>query len=364
MDSTAGRSPPEHASDARSVVARDNEGVRVVSMERCPLCGLSGAVLYSNLRDRYWSAPGLWSIRNCLACEHFWLDPRPVPEDLGKLYASYFTHGIPRENPFEGEAWWPRFRRGVMAAIGYPGIARDGRERVLGQLARLLPPVWEECEELARSLRGPPRGLLLDIGCGDGSYMQTMRTLGWTVRGIEPDPIAAEVARGRGLDVATTALEGAALPSDTFDAITMSHVIEHLVEPQHALEAVRRSLKPGGTILIITPNARSWGHSQFGGSWYHLDPPRHLHLFTIRSLVACAARAGLSTVGVRTTGRGHLVYDASRSIRRRGRFRLDDPSFRATTGDRWFRLVEQGLLRIRRGIGEEILMFCEKEPTG
>ncbi len=360
MDSTAGGSPHTHASDTRTVLATDNEGVRVVSMGRCPLCGLSGAVLYSNLRDRYWSAPGVWSIRKCSGCEHLWLDPWPVPDDLGKLYASYFTHGIPREDPFEGEAWWPRFRRGVMAAIGYLGIARNGGEQVLGQLARLLPPVWEECEELARSVRGPPRGLLFDIGCGDGSYLRTMQTLGWTVRGIEPDPIAAEVARGRGLDVATTSLEEAPLPSDAFDAITMSHVIEHVIEPRNALETVRRSLKPGGMVLIITPNARSWGHSQFGASWYHLDPPRHLHLFTIRNLVACAARAGLSTVRVQTTGRGHLVYDASRSVFRTGRFRLDDPSFRATTGDRWFRLVEQGLLRIGPGRGEEILMFCEK----
>jgi len=338
----------------------DNGGVHVVEAAACPLCGASGRVRYGQLRDRTWGAPGTWSFRECDACGHLWLDPRPVPEEIGRLYESYYTHGVERASPLLGDGFWPRCRRGVLEAYGYPGVARDSTERFLGRAMRFVPPVWEECEEIVHSVPGPPRGRLLDIGCGDGYFLRLMRDLGWTVQGLEPDPKAAAFARASGLDIIQSPLERASLASHAFDVITMSHVIEHVQDPVAVLEVVRRALTLAGTLFISTPNAKSWGHAQFGQSWYHLDPPRHLHLFTIRNLTACVARAGLSVVQARTTARGHLVYDASRGIRRSGHFRLDDPTLRATAGDRWFRILERAPLRVRPEMGEEILMSATK----
>lgn len=330
----------------------------------CPLCRAAGDFLYRGLRDRYWDAPGIWSLRKCRSCGHLWLDPSPHPAETQRLYTSYYTHGTDHPDPFAGETLWARCRRGVIDGAGYRGLARTRRERLLGNLARRIPPIREECEEPTRSLDGPPRGILLDVGCGDGFYLGVMRTLGWDVRGLEPDAAAVSVARARGFEVVEGALEEVALPADAYDAITMSHVIEHVVEPLRALESARRALKPGGVLLLATPNSESRGHSRFGASWYHLDPPRHLHLFNVRNLEACVTRAGLEVARWRTTGRGHLVYDASRSIQRSGRFRLGDPSIRATTRDRMFRVMGQAAVRVRPDVGDEILMFCTKREAG
>src|SRR2546425_1262531 len=315
---------------------------------------------YSQLRDRSWSAPGTWSFRECVACGHLWLDPCPVAEEIGRLYASYYTHGVERGSPLQGDGFWPRCRRGVLEAYGYRGLAHDSTERFLGQALRFVPPVWEECEEIVHSVTGPPRGRLLDIGCGDGYFLRIMRDLGWTVQGLEPDPKAAAFARAHGLDIIQSPIEAASLAPNAFDVITTSHVIEHVLEPFAFLSVARRVLKPNGILYVFTPNAESWGHAMFGPSWYPLEPPRHLHIFRPRNLVACAERARLQVVDVRTTGRLHLFFDASVSIRKTGRYRFDDPMIQASVFDRLFRVTENLLVRVDPYAGEEIVMRCTK----
>ena len=191
-----------------------------------------------------------------------------------------------------------------------------------------------------------------------------MRELGWTVQGLEPDPKAAAVAREQGIEVIESPIERTPLVADAFDVITMSHVIEHVPDPIALLVAARRALKPGGMLFVFTPNADSWGHAMFGRSWYPLEPPRHLHIFRSRNLVACAERAGLRAVHLRTTGRLHLIFDASVSIRRTGRYGFDDPAIRASLSDRLFRVAENLLVPLRPHAGEEIVMRCTKQAPG
>ena len=342
----------------------DNGGVHVVEAAVCPLCGASGRVRYGQLRDRSWGAPGTWSFRECVACSHLWLDPCPIAEEIGRPYASYYTHGVERRSPLKGDGFWTKCRRGVLDSYGYRGLAHDSTERFLGQAMRFVPPVWEECEETVHSVPGPPRGLLLDIGCGDGYFLRIMRDLGWTVQGLEPDPKAAAFARAYGLDIIQSPIERASLPSNAFDVITTSHVIEHVLEPVTFLSVARRALRPDGLLYVFTPNAESWGHAMFGPSWYPLEPPRHLHIFRPRNLVACAERAGLQVVDVRTTGRLHLFFDASVSIHKTGQYRFDDPTIHASVFDRLFRVTENLLVHVHPYAGEEIVMRCTNAARG
>lgn len=342
----------------------ENGGIRIRHLPNCPLCASPGRVRYSDLGDRSWDAPGKWSFRECTRCVHLWLDPAPIVEDIGRLYASYYTHGEERPSPLRGAGFWPMCRRGVLEAYGYDGIAQDSRERLLGRLAAFMPPVWEECEEIVHSVPGPARGVLLDVGCGDGSFLRLMRDLGWMVQGVEPDPKAAAGARASGLDVVEDLIERAALAPDAFDVITMSHVIEHVPDPIAVFERTRHALKPGGTMFIFTPNSESLGHALFGRSWYSLEPPRHLHIFRAENLIACAERAGLEVKCLRTSGRLHLIFDASVRIRKTGRYGFGDPTVQASISDRLFRIAETFLVRSGARRGEELIMICTKRSSG
>jgi 2-polyprenyl-3-methyl-5-hydroxy-6-metoxy-1,4-benzoquinol methylase len=140
-----------------------------------------------------------------------------------------------------------------------------------------------------------PGARLLDIGCGAGAFLEWAQDAGWQAVGLDFDQAAVTNARSRGLDVrlgTVDVLDGHVL----FDAITMSHVIEHVHDPGMLLKRVKALLKPGGIFWIETPNMDSTGHKTFGQSWLGLDPPRHLVLFRPSSLRALINSAGLTIV--------------------------------------------------------------------
>ena len=125
---------------------------------------------------------------------------------------------------------------------------------------------------------------ILDVGCGNGAFLARMRSYGWDVRGLDPDPAAASAARALGIDVLVGTLEDSTWPEGWFHAVTMSSVIEHLHDPGAALAECRRLLAPGGTLHLVTPNTGALGAERFGVNWRGFEAPRHLVLFDRRSL--------------------------------------------------------------------------------
>src|SRR5207253_1454959 len=69
-----------------------NEGIATEEVADCLICGARGTTLHAELRDRVFGAPGVWRMAECRRCELAWLDPRPTPTDIGKAYATYYTH--------------------------------------------------------------------------------------------------------------------------------------------------------------------------------------------------------------------------------------------------------------------------------
>lgn len=285
-----------------------NEGVLVQDAPQCILCGREGSLLYSRLRDRLFSAPGRWSLMRCRGCDLVWLNPRPLPEEIGKLYEDYHTHVVPSGNV-------NRKRLGRIRTLVKNSILRssygyriEGARSFLGWLLSRLGPLREMVGGSVLWLHFREKGRLLDIGCGNGQFLARMRDLGWEVMGIEPDPEAVRIAREHfGLEVIQGTVEEVKLPEQSFDVITMNHVVEHLLEPVVVLTKLRRLLKPGGKFIIVTPNAASLGRRFFKRNWLHWDPPRHIFIFSPRSLQSCAERAGL---------RVRRLWTSSKSARR------------------------------------------------
>lgn len=169
-------------------------------------------------------------------------------------------------------------------------------------------------------LNGSRPGKLLDVGCGNGRFLAAMQELGWEVVGVEPDGQAAKVAQKQfGFSVHEGILEEIAFPGDAFDAITMKHVAEHLSDPVSTLRECQRILKKGGRLVVAVPNIESLGHRMYQEAWLHLDPPRHLFLFSSPTLRACVEQAGLQVLELRTTAcSARYMRAASSLIRKNG----------------------------------------------
>lgn len=339
-----------------------NEGIRVKEAKTCLLCGNEGVPLYQDLRDRLFGAPGMWSLMQCPKCELVWLNPQPVTSDIDKFYVDYYTHQ-PEDSSKKSLA---SLRKAVKARIlqnqfGYPVNAQGG---LLSQILSWIGPLKEIVGGSIKYLKASDRGCLLDVGCGNGRFLAQMRELGWEVMGVEPDSEAVCIAKERfGLDVFQGTLEEAKFPDNSFDAITMNHVIEHVPDPIGLLVECRRVLKPSSKLVMVTPNIQSLGRRLFGEYWRGWEVPRHLFLFSPKSLRACAKRAGLKVQSLWTPAkRARSIWIASRMVRKRGKLRGGSPQ-RPSLWLKWeslaFWAVEY-LLCQARNLGEEIVLEAVK----
>jgi len=154
-----------------------------------------------------------------------------------------------------------------------------------------------EWNRMLRHLALPNKGAkLLDIGCGNGAFLRSASLLGWDAQGMDPDPKAVAAAHKRGFTVNHGGLPRTGLQDRKFDAVTLSHVIEHVHDPVGALREVHRILKPGGKVWMATPNMDSTSHRLFQCQWRGLEPPRHLVIFNASSLKLACERGGFINV--------------------------------------------------------------------
>jgi len=276
----------------------ENE-VRATPAAACRLCGKDGSVVHRGLRDVRGRAPGVWNWRHCGLCGLLWLDPRPAGEHIGRLYADYYTH-----DQGKPAGIWAQMRGHARLALlsaieGYESLAPGRWQRRLARLALLAPPLKEMAQLGLMGLDRARKGKLLDVGCGSGRLLAVMRRAGWQVSGIEPDPRASAAAHERyDIEVCAGTLDDACLADCSFDAVVLSHVIEHVTDPVALLVGCRRLLRPGGWLALSTPNIASRGHGLFGAAWLHLDVPRHLQLFSESGLAALLERAGFKRFSI------------------------------------------------------------------
>lgn len=160
------------------------------------------------------------------------------------------------------------------------------------------------------------RGLLFEIGCATGRFLELARGRGWTVAGNEMSPQLA--ARARALNPQADIsggdiLRATGLPFGRCAAVVALDVVEHVDDPRALMALAARLLAPGGAVLLHTPNASSLRSRLHGARWNMRIPDYHLHLATPEGIRRCAASAGLRVAALRTTsgtGREHGVAAA------------------------------------------------------
>jgi 2-polyprenyl-3-methyl-5-hydroxy-6-metoxy-1,4-benzoquinol methylase len=237
----------------------------------CILCKGGGTILYRDLEDALFGVPGIWNLKKCVnpQCGLIWLDPAPKKEELSKAYLNYHTH---LSSGFNLNKILLSMAKRVITLVELPFHFLSGIYR-------------ERCHAKYMFLETLSPGRLLDVGCGGGRFLHRMMKKGWNVNGVDKDPDAVvRVTTKYNIPVKTGTLQEAHFPDTYFDAITLSHMIEHEDQPLMLMKEINRLLKPGGTLVLVTPNTDSLAHLRFGKYWRGLEPPRHLFLYSPRSL--------------------------------------------------------------------------------
>jgi SAM-dependent methyltransferase len=232
---------------------------------RCCVCETDNAEPVGRGKDfEYRTSPDTFVAMRCRSCGLIYLNPRPSVSEFQRIYPPTYHAFDFSEKEF--------------------GLAYKVRSRL--ETKRLLS--W--CRGL------PDDARILDVGCGDGFHLRLLRDFGsrrWTLNGIDIDRRAVEMAERAGLQVQLGSVGEVDLPSEAYDLALMISTIEHVEKPVEALNNVRKLLRPGGRLVIVTDNTDSLDFKFFKDSYwggYHF--PRHWNLFNRGSLTRCAEKAG------------------------------------------------------------------------
>jgi SAM-dependent methyltransferase len=218
----------------------------------CYLCGNQRSrLLFSSPDIVHHSNDNLFSWHQCPSCGLIYLKPRPAPDEMAFYYPEDYALF---RSAMQQRRWWQ-------------------------------PSLWMDRRDINRRCKSAMRlcasGYVLDVGCGTGEFLATMRQHGWETVGLEPNEVAANYARDHlKLDVHTGKLQELDLKLASFDVITLWTVLEHLYDPLSILQTVHHLLKPNGLLVISIPDIGSLDAHLFGHYWVGYDTPRHLYVYS------------------------------------------------------------------------------------
>jgi 2-polyprenyl-3-methyl-5-hydroxy-6-metoxy-1,4-benzoquinol methylase len=260
----------------------------------CPICDGRGEHDFSST-DLMFGGSTPFDYHRCTRCGLIYQHPMPDRETIAGFYPdSYSIYQKPAQ---------PRFSRRALltlkSELGYRHLDIDESGSFLRRLRRprAVPGV-------VPFVQG---GNALDIGCGNGEYLLRLESIGWRCQGVEFNDRAVSICRANGLDVFQGELKTAAFPSSRFDFVTANHLIEHVPDPHELMSEIARITRPGGRVLIRTPNSESLARGWFGVYWFANEVPRHLMLYSAHNLQMLAAAHGLAAETISTPVKPKLL---------------------------------------------------------
>ena len=250
--------------------ARKN--LKLVHAECC-ICNSADAEKIGAGRDfEYHTSDDIFNVMRCNSCGLIYLNPRPEVSEFETIYPSNYHAFDFSEEDF--------------------GIVYKIRSRL--EAKRLLS--W--CKNL------PDDARILDVGCGDGFHLKLLERYGkktWKLEGVDIDKRAVEMAKKRGLKVHHGSVGETDLPENAFDLAFTVQTIEHTENPHKFLTAIKKVLKTGGKLVIVTDNTESFDFKIFKNShWGGYHFPRHWNLFNKNNLAKLGEKAGFEVEKITT----------------------------------------------------------------
>jgi 2-polyprenyl-3-methyl-5-hydroxy-6-metoxy-1,4-benzoquinol methylase len=305
---------------------------------KCPICGGAKRQFFASGFDfEIETCRNRWDFWQCDFCSAVWLDPRPAVSELATIYPpTYYAYQIEQKVS-------PLSLRGkeILDRVKFAGVLR--------------------------TIGTEPRSFL-DIGCGNGRYMDVFAKRGISkssIYGLELSDSQIKELQLKGYKAFKRRVEDCEeIPPGSIDLATMFHVIEHVADPIAVIERIGTWLSDGGHLVIETPNidsidARIFQRSFWGG--YHI--PRHWTLFNETSLRRLFETAGLKVIGVSyETGHSFWMYSFHHLIKYKLRMPRLARCFNPLTGMP-FLIAFTGLDIIRRTFGfrtSAMLLIAQK----
>ena len=237
-----------------------------MTIYKCPWCDSERTQIHLWLKDEFLTQED-FQIYECQRCGLLFTEPKPNKNRIGDYYKSeaYYSH---QEN-----------KKGF------------------------IPKVYESIKAInlknkyKMATAGKTIGTLLDIGCGVGDFIHFAEQKGWLCTGVEPSEEAKEIAKKRikGDIITSEALEQ--LPNESFDVITMWHVLEHVDDIKWQIAQLQRLIKENGRIIIAVPNYKSYDSQYYKEKWAAYDVPRHLYHFNKEVIAKIFKTNGLTLIG-------------------------------------------------------------------
>lgn len=235
----------------------------MIEITDCPICQSTDLQKFRNCED-FTVSHETFKVNICSTCSLGITTPRPSNDKLGEYYKSneYISHS--------GKS---------SGGLGF--VYRIARSFALKS-------------KLSRIQKIKRQGSILDFGCGTGEFLQTMKSSGWHIQGLEVSDSArqkAEELNGQKFIRSLDEISGA-----QFDVITAWHVIEHVPELTQTVKKLKEVLKQDGVIFIAVPNYQSPDGEKYKNHWAGFDVPRHLWHFSKKSMAVLLSTAGFKLV--------------------------------------------------------------------
>ena len=236
----------------------------MIIYKACPVCGDKNISKVLSVKD-YTVSGEEFEIWECKNCTLRFTQNIPAEENIGRYYQSeeYISHTDTKEG----------FVNNLYHSV---------RKRTLVEKRKLI-----------ETATGKKMGNVLDVGAGTGAFLNTMKNAGWNCTGLEPDETARKNAKDLYDINLKEAKELSSLPAESFDAITLWHVLEHVHQLQDYIDQLKKLLKPKGKLFIAVPNYTSADAQLYGKFWAAYDVPRHLYHFSPNAMKTLLSEHGL-----------------------------------------------------------------------
>lgn len=222
--------------------------------KKCPWCESENNSSFLKLKDYFLSQED-FEIYECNNCNLLFTAPCPSPSEIGRYYKSedYLSHN--------------EEKKGLFAKI-YNIVKKNN-------IKNKYNIATNGCMHSIN---------ILDIGCGIGDFLHYAKRNGCSITGIEPDNEARKIAEKKLYCNILSPEELQNLPDNSFDIVTMWHVLEHVADLKTEIYHLQRILRKDGRLVLALPNYKSYDAEYYKDKWAAYDVPRHLNHFSQNSI--------------------------------------------------------------------------------